>query len=81
MSQLHHVSRQHHGDVVAHRRTAGRADAVHRRANGGVPRTTGTDRCISPCSGRNSRSLGGQRTATYGSTLAGRPPPIWGEDS
>jgi hypothetical protein len=43
----------------------------------GVARTTRTDRRALPYSGRRPRSLGGQRTATRGSTLTGRLPPTW----
>ena len=39
-----------------------------------MPRATGKDRPSSPHSGRDSRSSGGRRAATSGSTLAGRRP-------
>ncbi len=54
------------------RARSSRADAADRRADGAMPRATRKDRPASRRSGRDSRSSGGRRAATSGSTLAGR---------
>ena len=63
------------GGVVAWPITAGAQQTDRMRRIGvlmGFAETTGKDRPSSPHSARHSKSLGGQRAATFGSTIAGR---------